>query len=420
MYPTLKRFLSSLRERLWVKPLVVSLLSIGAALLARALDATAMGWHVPEVSRESIEGLLKILAASMMGVATFAVASMVAAYSATGNTATPRAFPLVVADDVSQNALSTFIGAFIFSVVALIALMNGYYGQAGRFSLFALTLAVLAFVVFTFTRWVDRIARLGRLGSVVAKVEEATAAALERYRRDPARGGVAPNPDWAQGMPVYGDMVGYVQDIDTEALQKLAEKNRLRIAVWAIPGTMVLPGRAIALVGSDDGGAIDTAQVAAAFTMGPVRKFDHDPRFGLVAMAEIAGRALSPAVNDPGTAIGIILTLTRLLSSRADGDDGDDGEDKAPFERVSVAPVSARDMFDDAFTAIARDGAGVVEIGVLLQQALAALGADRDPAIGDAARAHAALALARAELALTLPHDLAALRQAAAAGALRQ
>ena len=420
MYPRLKQFLSSIRERLWVKPLAVSLLSIGAALLSSALDATVMGWHVPEISRESIEDLLKILAASMMGVATFAVASMVAAYSATGNTATPRAFPLVVADDVSQNALSTFIGAFIFSVVALIALMNGYYGQAGRFSLFALTLAVLAFVVFTFTRWVDRIARLGRLGSVVAKVEQATAEALERYRRDPARGGVAPNPDWTEGEAVFGDMVGYVQDIDTDALQQLAEQQRLRIAVWAIPGTMVLPGRAVALVSSDDGGAIDAPAVAAAFTMGPVRKYDHDPRFGLVALAEIAGRALSPAVNDPGTAIGIITTLTRLLSTRA-GEAGDAGEAerKAPHDRISVAPVSARDMFDDAFTAIARDGAGVVEIGVLLQQALAALATDSDPAIRAAARVHADLALARAELALTLPQDLAAVRQAAAAGAPR-
>ncbi|MBZ2208241.1 DUF2254 domain-containing protein [Massilia soli] len=415
MYPRLKQLLLSIRERLWVKPLVVSLLSIGAALLSSALDATVMGWHVPEVSRESIEDLLKILAASMMGVATFAVASMVAAYSATGNTATPRAFPLVVADDVSQNALSTFVGAFIFSVVALIALMNGYYGQAGRFSLFALTLAVLAFVVFTFTRWVDSIARLGRLGSVVAKVEQATAAALERYRRDPARGGVPPNPGWTEGEPVFGDMVGYVQDIDTEALQQHAEHKRLRIAVWAIPGTMVLPGRAVAMVSSDDGGAIDTAPVAAAFTMGPVRKYDHDPRFGLVALGEIAGRALSPAVNDPGTAIGIITTLTRLLSSRPV--DAEEREHKTPHDRVSVVPVSARDMFDDAFTAIARDGAGLVEIGVLLQQALAALGSDSDPAIRAAARAHADLALARAELALTLPQDLAAVRQAATAGA---
>lgn len=434
MSPRLKQFLESLRERLWVKPLLVSLLSVGAALLASALDATSMGWHVPEISRESVEDLLKIMAASMMGVATFAVASMVAAYSATGNTATPRAFPLVVADDVSQNALSTFIGAFIFSVVALIALMNGYYGQAGRFSLFALTLAVLAFVVFTFTRWVDRIARLGRLGSVVAKVEQATAQALASYRSNPARGGTPLAPGWTGGVPVFADKVGYVQDIDTATLQQVAEKAGWRIAVTAIPGTLALPGRALAMIDSDHGGAVDGTPVAAAFTLGPVRKFDHDPRFGLVALAEIAARALSPAVNDPGTAIGIIATLVRLLSTPDHAGEGaangkgklspgeaSPGEaSKAVHSRIRVALVSPRDMLDDAFTAIARDGAAIIEVGVSLQQALAALAADDDPGLRDAARAHAALALARAELALTLPHDLATLRQAASAGMVRQ
>ena len=424
MIPNLKQFLESLRERLWVKPLLFSLLSIGAALLASALDATSIGWQVPEIRRDSIEDLLKILAASMMGVATFAVASMVAAYTATDSTATPRAFALVVADDVSQNALSAFVGAFIYSVVALIALMNGYYGQAGRFSLFVLTLAVLAFVVLTFTRWVDRIARLGRLGSVVAKVEHATAAALTRYRSNPARGGVALSPGWAGGVPVYAGSVSYVQDVDIAALQLVAEKAQLRIAVTAIPGTFMLPGRALALV-SSEGAAFDHAKVAAAFTLGPVRKFDHDPRFGLVALAEIACRALSPAVNDPGTAIDIVTTLTRLLSTSVDVSEGKAGEetDIAPgvvHERVSVALVSQRDMFDIAFTAIARDGAAMIEVGVLLQHALAALAADGDPAVRDAARAHAALALARAELALTLPHDLATVRQAASAGQLRR
>ena len=62
--------------------------------------------------------MLSIIAASMLGVATFAVGSMVAAYSSVRSSATPRAFALVVADDVSKTALSTFIAAFIFSVIA--------------------------------------------------------------------------------------------------------------------------------------------------------------------------------------------------------------------------------------------------------------------------------------------------------------
>ena len=109
------------RERLWVKPLALCLLSIGGAFIAKLADDTGLSDILPEVSLDSVESLLTVMASSMLVIATFAVGSMVAAYSSASTGATPRSFPLVIADDVSQNALSAFIGAFIFSLVSLIA-----------------------------------------------------------------------------------------------------------------------------------------------------------------------------------------------------------------------------------------------------------------------------------------------------------
>lgn len=61
--------------------------------------------------------------------------------------------------------------------------------------------------------------------------------------------------------------------------------------------------------------AVEMSQIARAFLIGDERTFDDDPRFGLVVLSEIASRALSPAVNDPGTAIDIIGTFVRLFRS---------------------------------------------------------------------------------------------------------
>jgi uncharacterized membrane protein len=70
-------------------------------------------------------------------------------------------------------------------------------------------------------------------------------------------------------------------------------------------------------------------------------------------------------------------------------------------------------MFDDAFTVIARDGAGQVEVAVRLQKALATLAASGDGMMRDAANHHRKLALARCRLALDLPEDLAVVAGAA-------
>ena len=375
MQERIRFLLTRISERLWVKPLVVCLFSIGAVLLARIADGSGLGEMVPDISKDSIESLLKIVAASMLGIATFAVASMVSAYASASSSATPRSFSLVIADDVSQNALSTFIGGFIFSVVALVALTNGYYDKAGRFVLFALTILMFALVIISFVRWVDSIARLGRLGNTIDKVEEATKSAFMQRQAAPRLGGITWQPRAPKSQEITGEAIGYVQHINVAALQARAEKSQLRITISALPGTFCTPNRPVAYVSADGPDEIsdpDKKAIADAFEIGDVRAFDQDPRFGLIVLSEIASRALSPAVNDPGTAIDVIGTLVRLLAFWEEYGK-EEVIPKVRFNRVAVPSLVMRDMFDDAFTGIARDGAGTIEVAVRLQKALETL-----------------------------------------------
>lgn len=408
MLEKLRFLLNRVGERLWVKPLLACVLSLLLVFMAKAADGYEFGQWVPEITKESIETLLSIIASSMMVIATFAVGSMVAAYNSAGMNATPRSFSVVIADDESQNALSTFIGTFIFSIVALIALKNGYYDSTSRFVIFALTIVILAMVIVTFVRWVDRIARLGRLGNTIQKVEAATGEALLRRRRMPNLGGVPVSSGGSEGTAVHGESIGYLQRIDVAALHRYAERYDIRIRVAVLPGTFVTPDRALAYVVSgtgDDVSGIDRDEIASAFLTGDERIFDEDPRFGLIVLAQIATRALSPAVNDPGTAIDIIASFVRLFALWVGTEEGGDAQAGA-CQRVEVPELSMADMFEDAFQAIARDGAGSIEVVVRMQKAFHSLAAFGDPAVSEAARAQSRLALARSQAVLTLPDDL--------------
>ncbi len=416
MWNYLSFVIKHLRERLWIKPLIVCILSIGAVFLANYMDTTDLGRSLPEVTKDSTETLLKIVASSMLMMATLAVASMVAAYASASRSATPRSFPLIIADDLSQNALSAFIGAFIYSVVALVALMNGPYGGPGsRFILFSLTMLVLVLVIITFIRWVDGIARLGRVEYSIDKVEATTTEAMRKRQSAPRLGGVATfsPPDGCRA--VFGKTIGYVQRIDPEKLQARAVKSQLRIVVAALPGTFCTPNRPVAWVIGEGTGRVsdqDAKEIAASFEIGVTRVFEQDPRFGLIVLSEIASRALSPAVNDPGTAIGVTGTLVRLFIMWNECGRTDDVP-TVQFDRIAIPELSVADMFDDAFTGIARDGAGTVEVVVRLLKALESLAAVENSALRDNALRHAHLALVRAEEALKIPDDLATVREVA-------
>lgn len=406
----IKFLIRRLRERLWVKPLAYCVLAVIGALLAHAADFTELASFVPEITTETLKTLLSIISNTMLAVATFAVASMISAYASASRSATPRAFALVVADDMSQMALSSFIGAFIFSIVATIALTTGYYEKAGHFILFLMILMTFAVVIVTFVRWVDSIARLGRLGTTIETVEAAATQALERRRLSPTLGGQAvldEDRDTVRGKPLLTAKVGYIQHIEMEALQHIAHDDGLKITVASLPGSFISPGKPLAFLEGDDS-EIDAElheELVEAFLIGDERTFDEDPRFGLIALSEIAARALSPGVNDPGTAIAIVGTMVRLFASWA-RPLGDDEKTEILFDRVYVPELSCDELFSDAFTAIARDGAEIVEVGVRLQKAFLALTQLESAELTQVAKSQSESAFLRAEKALSMASDL--------------
>lgn len=394
-----------LGEQLWIRPLMFCLLAVLAAFAAAMADRLDVHDLFPKMEHDTVEKLLSIIAASMLGVATFAVGSMVSAYASVSNSATPRAFTLVISDDVSKTALSTFIAAFIFSVIALVAIKTGFYGRTGLFIVFAQTIFVLGWVVFVFIRWVDQIARLGRLGTTIDRVEKAAEAAIVWRRLAPHLGAMPAVHNDDLGEPIFTDQVGYVQHINIEALQSCAKKYDCVLTVAAMPGAFMAPGRAVAFARMKTKTTqIDRPAVVKAFTVGHDRTYEEDPRFGLIALSEIAGRALSPAVNDPGTAIDIIGTFVRLFALWVSPVEFD--EEAGQYDQIYVPALTIDEMFDDAFTAIARDGAGSIEVVIRLQKAFLSLSATGHPDLIKAARKHSERALARAKMALKLPEEV--------------
>ncbi|NQV11516.1 MAG: DUF2254 domain-containing protein [Cyanobacteria bacterium] len=422
--------LNRLREKIWVRPLLLCLVSLIGVGLAHLADGLFPEAPLPNVSADTLETLLEIITSSMLVIAVFAAGAMLNAYASAASVATPRAFSLVVADDISQYALSTFIGAFIFGIVGLIALLNGVYGRSGRFALFLLTVAVLAVVVLSFVTWVDRIARLSRVTNTIDRVEKAAATALLEHglrptlRARPSASEPADNPEPAdsssdhhsRGLLIHAQEVGYLQTISLAELQKDAESLDLEVAIETLPGAFVTPQRVLARALSSKPIASATGErLAGSFRVGDRRTFDDDPRFGLLVLSEIASRALSPAVNDPGTAIYIIGSFVRLFTGWVDvSSHRTEDADKTPrFDRLWMHELALEDLFDDAFQAIGRDGAASLEVGLRIQKGLSLISQLPMDGIREAARAQARLALHHGEKALRLAQDVARLRRAA-------
>lgn len=398
-------------RRLWFRSTLISLLAVVAALLA-----IVAGPYIPSnisasIGADAADNILTIIASSMLAVTTFSLSTMVAAYSAATSNVSPRATRLLLQDRTSQNVLSTFVGSFLYSLVALITLSTGAYGEQGRVILFGITIFVVLLIVVTLLRWIDYLTRLGRVGETTEVVEKATADALQSRHALPYLGGLCLEDDGdypAGSVPVVSSSIGYVQHIDMNRLQEMAESLDARLLSLVLPGTFVDGRRPLARIASTDEGVHQV--IRGCYSIAAERSFDQDPRFGMSVLAEIAQRALSPAVNDPGTAIDVIGRSVRLLAIW----DEPRKDEEARYPNIFVAPISLAELFDDVYSPIARDGAAVAEVQLRLQKAFAALAGFDDPRFRVEAIRHSRLALQRTELALTLDEDKQLVRAAAA------
>ncbi|NLZ94314.1 MAG: DUF2254 domain-containing protein [Bacteroidales bacterium] len=401
-----------LTENLWFKPLIFCLLSIMGALVAELADGTFLTDIAPDIKYESLSDLLSTLSNSMLVIAIFAVGSMISAFAAASSTATPRSFKLVVADDVSQNALSIYIGSFIFSIVASVAFKNGYYGKAGRFILFLLTLAVFLLVIITFIRWVERISKLGRLEHTIQKIENVTTKTFEKRIKLRRMGGSPIIEREDKGAPIYSDEIGYVLYLNMDKLQEIATQLEIIITLNCMPGTFVSPDKVIAyIVSANKEIPIDDKEkLSKAFIIGKSRSYYDDPRFGIIALSEIASRALSPGINDPGTAVSIINSYVRLFYLWFKKNDNDPSSD-VKYRRIEVPEIEASDIFEDAFRPISRDGAGNIEVMLRMQKALTSIHSFVPDDVKEVALKSSQEAYERAELELSYSADLELLKE---------
>ena len=412
MYQNIIFYYNRLSENLWFKPLIFCILSIMGALVATLADGTFLTDIAPDIQYESLDDLLSTLSNSMLVIAIFAVGSMISAFAAASYTATPRSFKLVVADDVSQNALSIYIGSFIYSIVASVAFKNGYYGKAGHFVLFILTLTVFLLVIITFIRWVERISKLGRLEHTIQKIEDITTKTFEKRIRVRRMGGSPIIVREDKGVPIYSDEIGYILYVKMDRLQEVATQLKVIITLNCMPGTFIAPDRVIAFVVSphDQLPIEDKERLSKAFVIGKSRSYYADPRFGLIALSEIASRALSPGINDPGTALSIINSYVRLFHLWFKKNDNGPSDD-VKYTRIEVPEIEASDIFEDAFRPISRDGADNIEVMIRMQKALTSIHSFVPDDVKEIALKSAQEAYKRAELALSYPGDLELLKK---------
>lgn len=397
-------------RRLWVRVALMALLSVLAAVAALFLEEFIPKGLRDRFVPDTVMPILTILASGMLAVSTFSLNVMVSAHNAAASQATPRAHRILLADTTTQSVLATFIGAFVYALTSIILLRAGLGGGDSAMTVLLFTVAVVVLVILALLRWIDHLSDLGSMDATLRMTEAEARTSLQLTRRAPTLKASPLTSDTViptDAVPVPAHRSGYLQFIDTARLADVLKTSEARIYLHTAPGDFVLVGQAVAYATGLTDKQVKVAQ--NSLTIGQYRTFEQDATYGLLVLSEIASRALSPGMNDPGTAIDVIARQERLLWNWARS-----AETKASpkYPHIFVPDLSRSKMIENAFASTARDGAGTVEVTCRLLHALRTLQDAPDPALAKAAAQMAETAREYAEKALTLKTEKATMRQA--------
>lgn len=405
-----------LLRRLWRRP-GFRISAFGSAALLVAVIAPFLDSSLPHdlterFSRDAVLPILNILASSMLAVTTFSLGIMVQAFRSAAGQATPRAYRILMQDMTTLNVLSVFVGAFLYALGTIVMFRAGFYGPSAAVLVFAFTMVCIFLIIVAILRWIAHLSQLGSLDHTLELVEKAATRPLRQLSETPNLGARPSHgaPRIAdRAVPLRAPRSGYVQFISLSEMNERLEKTESTLWITAPPGSWILEGTPLGFVE----GACEPDELIDNFTLGFERTVEQDARFGMIILSEVASRALSPGVNDPGTAIDVIHRIERILWKLGQGMAERDPDAEPEFKRIIIGTVTASDLLQDGLAALMQDGGNRFDVMAQVVKSTRRLGLSSWTELADAAARTRETALEIAARKIDDPDAVERLRQKA-------
>ena len=315
----------ALRGGFLIRPLVIAVtLGLCGAVLSSLEEAApvAATW-VPATLFPSHEDaqvaqvILSVIAQSIMTVVSIVFAILLMTLTLASMQFSPRILISFVRDRGTQWTLGIFLGTFSYCVAALPAARSMPHPFAPVVTVLGAMLLALVCVGWLLF-FIHHISRSISVNHIVDRIARETELVIDELMPHSRAGYYRPAPvlpePAEQEFPILNEVSGYIRFLDTRRLVEFARTHQLRLRVTRQVGHFVPAGVPLLMVSRRARIDRDRAvELTGAFDIGPMRTLQQDVEFGVIQIVDIALRAISPAVNDPSTAISCIDQLSRIL-----------------------------------------------------------------------------------------------------------
>jgi uncharacterized membrane protein len=368
--------------RLWLIPTSYVVTSVLAAFTLPRLEHAYLGSYDHGLSISSMQAYLSAAASGMMALTAivFSIAFVMVQFSAI--VYSPRLVLLFVRDRTLFHTLGCFVATFVYSLAALAWTDRGGSGSVPLYStLLVVMMVIVSVILFSFL--VQRLNDL-QISNVLHVVGDKGRQVIHTMysRRDDkkidmrkAKCDIAGGPHLGPATQslTYSGRPRTIASYDIEALVRAAQKaDAVIVMASAVGDTLVENALILRVHGART--MLPEHMLIKGLHLKTERTFDQDPKFAIRLLADIAIKALSPAINDPTTAVQTIDQIEDLLHhlGQSELDAGRVRDTMGNLRLIFPAPTW-EDYLALAFDEIRQFGATSVQVMRRLRSALIAV-----------------------------------------------
>jgi uncharacterized membrane protein len=366
--------------RVWIIPVIYVAAAFAFGQILPRFELAYVDQNLLGISVASAQGATSAAASGMMALTglVFALAFIMVQFSAVAYS--PRLVSMFIGDQMLYHSIGLFSSTFIFAFFALSWVDRNGSGKVPSYSV--LIVGILLMVsMFLFVRMIQRVIDL-QIAPVLRSVGDKGRDVIEAcYRPPEPKQGAEPELKCIEGSQLgapcrtvaYTGNPRVVTRLDIDALVREARASNAVIAMTCGVGDTLVDGNIVMRVHGPKSGFSEENAVRAV-RLGVERTIEQDPKYPIRILVDIAIRALSPAVNDPTTAVQSIDQIEDLLRRliRKDLDSAHIRDSQGHLRLILLLPTW-EDYLALAFDEIRQFGANSIQVVRRLRSALSEL-----------------------------------------------
>ncbi len=365
-----------IRSSLWFLPALFVTAAIAQGLILPVLEERAGKSGVStfffQGGPDGARVVLSMIAGSTLTLTVLVFSITIVALQLASSQFSPRVLRTFLRDWYSQAALGVFTATFAYSMTVLRSVKTVEPGVDAFVPRLSVSMAFVWVMVSLamFVLYVSHTARGLRVVSVIGKIGDETRRMIDReFPVTPAPGSATEPLEGATRVAPSTDKGGVLCSVDIARLTEIARRHDVVVEIVPRLGDFVPHGAPMFAVRGD--AEVAAHELASTTHLGLERTMVQDVRFGFRQLVDIAERALSPAVNDPTTAVQVIDQLHDVLRTLATRPwptgryPGTDGR-----VRVVLCVPSWDELVHLALDEIRTVGASAIQVDVRLRRML--------------------------------------------------